>query len=90
MVQAIKDIIEDEPSTKQTTFQNCARHVYDPGQQWVARVVRGVVGQVLKILNKEYVPADIVVVGFSDQENNGVFINTKSLDGRLTSDPECQ
>ena len=51
-------------------------------KQWVARKWYEVkVGQVLKILNKEYVPADIVIVGSSDQENNGVFINTKSLGG---------
>ena len=38
-------------------------------------------GQLVKIKNREFVPADIVLVGSSDQINNGVFINTKSLDG---------
>ena len=88
MVQAIKDIIEDAAKHKADNIQNSRTvNVYDPEtKQWVARKWYEVkVGQVLKILNKEYVPADIVVVGSSDQENNGVFINTKSLGEELTS-----
>ena len=38
-------------------------------------------GQLVRIKNREFIPADIVLVGSSDQVNNGVFINTKSLDG---------
>jgi magnesium-transporting ATPase (P-type) len=84
MVQAIKDIIEDAAKHKADNLQNGRLVlVYDPDTHaWAQRKWYEVkVGEVLKILNKEFVPADVVVVGSSDQENNGVFINTKSLDG---------
>ena len=82
--------IEDAAKHKADNIQNRAPSMCTtprPSSGW-----RGsgtwVIGQVLKILNKS-IPADIVVVGSSDQENNGVFINTKSLDGETTSRSRC-
>lgn len=83
-VAAIKEILEDMDKHKADNIQNGREvDVLDVvTKKWVRTKWSTLrCGQLVKIKNREFVPADIVLVGSSDQINNGVFINTKSLDG---------
>ena len=39
------------------------------------------VGDLVKVKNRQLIPADMLLVASSDTKNNSVFINTKNLDG---------
>jgi hypothetical protein len=83
-VAAIKEILEDMDKHKADNIENGAEtDVLDPAtKKWVRTKWSTLrCGQLVRIKNREFVPADIVLVGSSDQINNGVFINTKNLDG---------
>jgi phospholipid-transporting ATPase len=83
-VAAIKDILEDMDKHKADNIQNGRLvDVLNPAtQKWEVKKWSTLrCGNLVRIKNREFVPADIVLVGSSDQINNGVFINTKSLDG---------
>ena len=83
-VAAIKEILEDMEKHKADNIQNGREvDVFDTStKQWIrTKWSKLRCGQLVRIKNREFIPADIVLVGSSDQVNNGVFINTKSLDG---------
>ena len=82
-VAAIKEILEDMEKHKADNIQNGREvDVFDTStKQWIRTKWSTLrCGQLVRIKNREFIPADIVLVGSSDQVNNGVFINTKSLD----------
>ena len=84
IVAAIKDAIEDYGKHKADAVQNSRTvDVLDvESGKFVERKWHSVrVGNTIRVKNREFVPADLLVLGSSDQVNNGVFINTKNLDG---------
>ena len=83
-VAAIKEILEDMDKHKADNIQNGrVVDVLDPTTKtWESKKWSTLrCGQLVRVKNREFVPADLVLLVSSDQTNNGVFINTKSLDG---------
>ena len=83
-VAAVKEILEDRDKHKADNEANgmLVDVLNVASKKWEQRKWSELrCGQLVRVKNREFIPADIVLVGSSDQINNGVFINTKSLDG---------
>lgn len=90
LVSMLKDAFEDYKRYKSDNEENSAKtHVYDPetGKFEIRSWNHIKPGQIVKVLEDEFIPADLITLNSSDPKG-GLNIETKNLDGETHLKPK--